>query len=212
MTFIWDQKEFKGIFFLGRVSLWTTADPVFKSLCLHPSPICRSSHTTDRIAGAHRSTFKLSAALPSRKANLFPRRENQLFCHSVCEMAPLYPPSDADFVFSDIRGRHSVPVIWAGFHRRVFLPSTFCHSVCEMVPHYSPKRDNNNRFGEFSFSLRPVYGRFFYPGFPSCGRAGPGVESRTFGLEIRCSTTEPFQPPFFGQHMLPCVFTGLDMI
>ncbi len=33
--------------------------------------------------------------------------------------------------------------------------------------------------------LRPVYGRFFYPGFPSCGRAGPGVEPGTFRLEIR---------------------------
>ncbi len=39
--------------------------------------------------------------------------------------------------------------------------------VCEMAPHDSPKRDINNRFGEFSFSLRPVYGRGFLPGFPS---------------------------------------------
>ncbi len=56
----------------------------------------------------------------------------------------------------------SEDVIWAGFHGRVFFPSTFCHSVCEMVPHYSPKGDNNNRFGEFFFSLRPVYGRVFF--------------------------------------------------
>ncbi len=42
---------------------------------------------------------------------------------------------------------------------------TFCHSVCEMAPHDSPKRYNNNRFGEFSFSLRPVYGRGFSPRF-----------------------------------------------
>ena len=116
------------------------------------------------------------------------------FCHSLCEMAPLYPPS-ADFVFSDIRGGHSAPVIWAGFHRRVFLPFPFCHSVCDMAPLDSPKRDNKNRFGEFSFSLRLVYGRVFYPGFPSCGRAVPEVEPGTFGLEIRCSTTEPFRPP-----------------
>ncbi len=38
-------------------------------------------------------------------------------------------------------------------------------------------------------------GGVFYPGFPSCGRAGPGVEPGTFGLEIRCSTTEPFRSP-----------------
>ncbi len=53
---------------------------------------------------------------------------------------PLYPPSDADFVFSDIRGGHSAPVLL---------------------------------------------------------RAGPGVEPGTFGLEIWCSTTEPFRPPKF---------------
>ncbi len=90
-----------------------------------------------------------------------------------------------------------MPVIWVGSHRRVFLPSTFCHSVREMVPHDSPKRDNKNRFGELSFSLRLVnMGGVFYPGFPSCGRAGPGVEPGTFSLEIRCcSTTMPFRPP-----------------
>ncbi len=110
-----------------------------------------------------------------------PQRENPTLRYS-CRWRH-FSPSDANFVFSDIRGSHSGPVIWAGFHRQVILPSTFCHSVGEMAAHYSLKRDN--MFGEFSFSLRPVYGRFFYPGCPSCGRAGPGVEPGIFGLKSK---------------------------
>ncbi len=103
---------------------------------------------------------------------MFPPKGEPTFSATlVGEIAPLYPPSDANFVFSDIRGGHSAPVLWAGFHRRVILPSTFCHSVGEMAPHYFPKRDNN-RFGEFSFSLRPVYGRFFTQVFLPSGAPG----------------------------------------
>ncbi len=91
------------------------------------------------------STLKLSAALPWRKAHLNPPKGEPTFCTTlVGEIAQLNPPTDADFVFSDIRGGHFAPVSWAGFHQRVFLPSTFCHSVGEMAPHYSPKRDNTS--------------------------------------------------------------------
>ncbi len=158
--------NFYVVFFLGRVSLWTTADPYSNLYAFTLLLIDGASHHRFYCRCAtHSSIFKLSAALPSRKAHLFSPKGEPTFCHSVCEMVPLYPPSDADFVFSDIGGDHSAPIIWAGFHQRVFLSSTFCHSVCEMAPHDSPKRDNNNRFGEFSFSLRPVYGRGFLPSF-----------------------------------------------
>ncbi len=117
----------------------------------------------------HRRTFKHSAALPWRKAHLSLPIEEPTFCATlVGEIAPL----DADFVFLDIRGGHSAPISWMGFHQQVSLPSTFSHPVGEMAPHYFPKRDNN-RFGEFPFFLRLVYGRFFYPGYPSCGRLRP---------------------------------------
>ncbi len=168
------KKKSRAIFFLRRVSVWTTADPVFKSLCLHPTPICRSSHTTDRIAGAC-----TGAHLSSLRHCLRGR--------------PTCSPEGRTHFFATryVRWRHFIPPLMpilysrtsedgAGFHRQVFLPS-FCYSVCEMVPHYSPKRDNN-RFGEFSFSLCPVYGQFFYPGFPSCGRR---AGSWTRDLRIR---------------------------
>ncbi len=74
----------------GRVSLWTTADPVFLNpyaftLLLFPrsvqpelvaTGIYSPEHTTDQRRCVHRSTFKLSEALSSRKALLSPPREN----------------------------------------------------------------------------------------------------------------------------------------
>ena len=167
----WYRKDFVYLFFLGRVSLWTTADPYSNPYAFTLLLFAGASHHRSYCRCAtHRSTFKLSAALPSRKAHfvlpegrthffatryvrwrhfpplmpiLYSRTSEEttlrplfgrgfisgfsfppLICHSVCEMAPL-SPSDANFVFSDIRGDHSAPVIWAGFHRRVFLPSTF---------------------------------------------------------------------------------------
>ncbi len=174
------------VFFLGRVSLWTTADPYSNPYAFPLLLFAGASHHQSYCRCAtQRSTLKLSAALPSRKAHLFPPKGEPPFCHSVCEMAPLNPPSDADFVFSDIRGDHSAPVIWAGFHRRYVR---WRHMTLQ-------KETTTTGLESFSFSLRPVYGRFFNPGFPSCGRAGPGVEPGTFKLEIRCSTTEPFRPP-----------------
>ncbi len=116
-------------------------------ICLHPTPFLWSLHITNQRRCVHRSTFKLCGVAFEEGPLVPPQRENPLFCATlVGEIVPLYPPSDADFVFSDIRGGHSVPVSWVGFHRWDFLPSTFCHSVGEMAPHYSPKRDNNNRF------------------------------------------------------------------
>ncbi len=54
--------------------------------------------TTDLIAGALHTGAHLSSLWHCLRGRptCSPRRENPLFCHSVCEMAPLYPPSDAD--------------------------------------------------------------------------------------------------------------------
>ncbi len=153
-------------FFFGGGSLFGPRPIHIQILMPSPYYFLPELAFTDRIVGALHTGAHLSFlrhCLQGRHT-LFSLKGEPTFCHSVCEMAPL-SPSDADFVFSDIGGDHSAPVIWAGFHRRVFLPSTFCHSVCEMAPHDSPKRYNNNRFGEFSFSLRPVYGRGFSPRF-----------------------------------------------
>ena len=137
-------------------------------ICLHPTPILWSLHITNQRWCAHRSTFKLCGVAFEEGLLVPPQRENPLFCATlVGEIVPLYPPSDADFVFSDIRGGHSVPVSWVGFHWWDFLPSTFCHSVGEMAPHYSPKRDNNNRFLRVPSVCARFMGGVKNPGFPS---------------------------------------------
>ncbi len=78
-------------FFLGRVSLWTTADPYSNPYAFTLLLFAGDSH--HRLycrCATHRSTFKLSAALPSRKAHF------------------VLPKGRTHY--------HSAPVIWAGFH------------------------------------------------------------------------------------------------
>ncbi len=70
-------------YFWDGLSVWTMADPEFYhpyvfTLLLFPQSV-QPEHITDQRRCTHRSTFKLSAALPSRKAHLSPQRENPLF-------------------------------------------------------------------------------------------------------------------------------------
>ena len=52
-----------------------------------------ASHHLSFCQCTHRSTFKLSAALPSRKAHLFLPKGEPTFCAThVGEITPLYPP------------------------------------------------------------------------------------------------------------------------
>ncbi len=71
-------------FFLGRVSLWTTADPYLNSYAFTLLLFAGASHHWSYCRCAHRSTFKLSVALPSRKAHLFSPKGEPHFLHYTC--------------------------------------------------------------------------------------------------------------------------------
>ncbi len=96
------------IFFLGRVFLGP------RPICIQilmPSPYSYLPElaTTGLIAGAHTGAHlsSLRHRLQEKPTCPPPKGEPTFYPTLVGEMAaPLFPPSDADFVFSDIRGRN----------------------------------------------------------------------------------------------------------
>ena len=126
-------------FFWGGGSLFGPRPIRIRILMPSPYSYLPELATTGLIAGAHTGVHLSSLRHCLRgRPTCSPRRENPLFLCYSCRWysATFILPLMPIFVFSDIRGGHSAPVIWAGFHLWVFLPSTFCHSVCEMAPLY----------------------------------------------------------------------------
>ncbi len=212
-----EKSQPKWPFFLGRVSLWTTADLVFSNpyaftLLLFPwSELVAGDlfaalvHTTTN-AGAHTNAHlsSLSCCLQERPA-CSSRRKNTLFVPLSYvrwhHFSPLLMPILYSRTSEEVTQR---PIVGRGFISGFSFPPVshgetepLCHSVGEMAPHYSPKRvpQQQQVFESFPSFCAQFMGGFFYPGFSSRRRAGPGVAPGTFGLEIRCSTNEPFQPP-----------------
>ncbi len=202
------------IFFLGRVSLFFGPRPIQYSNPYVFTLLLFAGARTPPIVlpvrtGAHLSSLQhclrgRPTCSPEGRTHFFATRYVR-WHHFIPPLMPiLYSRTSEDATLCPLFG-------W-GFISGFSFPLLFATRYVRWC-HITLQRETTTTGLESFPSLYARYmGVFFYPGFPSCGRAGPGVESGTFGLEIRCSTTEPFQPPFFGQHMLPCVFTGLDMI
>ncbi len=123
--------------FLGRVSLWATADPYSNPYAFTLLLFAGANHHRSYCQCTHRSTFKLSSALPLRKAHLFPPKGEPTFCATlVGEIMPLYPPFYANFVFSDIREGHSVPVTYLGWVSSVVFPSLHFFATRYVIWHH----------------------------------------------------------------------------